>query len=72
MGLLLPAGWVCSYVKRAERPLVFFNLEVLIESRASDSTSEAILYDDGGGGQLKIFLGYAKTYCDKTQWISLL
>ena len=42
MGLLLPGGWVCSYVKRAEQPLVFFDLEVLIELRASNSTSEAI------------------------------
>ena len=42
MGLLLPARWVYSHVKRAEWPLVFFDLEVSIESRASDSTSEAI------------------------------
>jgi len=42
MGLLLPSRQVYSYVKRAERPLVFFDLEVLIESRASNSTFEAI------------------------------
>ena len=35
---------VCSYVKRAKRPLIFFDLEVLIESRASDPISEAIFY----------------------------
>jgi len=44
MGLLLPSERVYSYVKRAERPLIFFNLEVLIESRASNSTSKAIFY----------------------------
>ena len=42
MGLLLPAGRVCSYIEKAERSLVFFDLEVLIELRASDSISEAI------------------------------
>jgi len=42
MGLLLPSGRVCSYIKKAKQPLIFFNLEVLIELRASDSTSKAI------------------------------
>jgi len=46
MGLLLPSGLVCSYIKRAKRSFVFFNLEVLIELRDSNSTSKAILYDN--------------------------
>ena len=42
MGLLLPTKQVCSYIKRAEQPFLFFNLEVLIKSRAFNSTSKAI------------------------------
>ena len=42
MGLLLPSRQVCFYIKRAKQPLIFFNLEVLIELRASNSTSKAI------------------------------
>jgi len=66
MGLLLPSRRVYSYIKRAKQPLIFFNLEVLIDLRASDFTSKAIFYTVmGGGGRLKIYLGYAKTYRDK-------
>ena len=66
MGLLLLARWVCSYIKRAKRPLVFFNLEVLIELRASNSTSKAIFYTIIKKKKAtKIYLGYAKTYRDK-------
>jgi len=43
MGLLLLGKRVCSYIKRAKRPLVF-NLEVLIELRTSNSISKAIFY----------------------------
>jgi hypothetical protein len=42
MGLLLLSGRVYSYVERAKRPLVFFDSEVLIELRVSNSTSKAI------------------------------
>ena len=44
IGLLLPSRRVYSYIKRAKRPLVFFNSKVLIELRASNSTSKAIFY----------------------------
>jgi len=77
MGLLLPSGRVCSYVKRAKRPLIFFNSEVLIESRASDSTSKAIFCTIIKKKKAtKIYLGYAKTYRDKIYpkppWLALL
>jgi hypothetical protein len=66
MGLLLPSRQVYSYIKRAKQPLVFFYLEILIESRASDSTSKAIFYTIIKKKKAtKIYLGYAKTYRDK-------
>jgi len=57
---------VYSYIKRAKQPLIFFYLEVLIELRASSSTSKAIFYTIIKKKKAtKIYLGYAKTYRDK-------